>query len=183
MSETRIPPLTAKGNQTRARILAAAEAVLSRDGRAAMTVQAICAAAGIKRTVFYRYFPDIEAVFDAIADAASQIAGAVFITAFDGRPHGYMRLRSCLGHVLTLARNDPKQAQLLVALAQDVPLIRTIAESEIRAQLRAEDHPDADRKSRLITAGLFGYLGQFCEGNLPLSEVEDAADLLMKSVR
>ena len=175
MSETRIPPLTAKGNQTRARILAAAEAVFSRDGRAAMTVQAICAAAGIKRTVFYRYFPDIEAVFDAITDAASQIAGAVFITAFDGRPHGYMRLRSCLGHVLTLARNDPKQAQLLVALAQDVPLIR--------AQVRAEDHPDADRKSRLITAGLFGYLGQFCEGNLPLSEVEEAADILMKSVR
>ena len=174
---------TAKGNQTRARILAAAETVFAREGRAAISVQAICAAADIRRTVFYRYFPDAEAALASITDGASQMAAAVFVTEFDELPQGYRRLRTCLGHVLTLARNDPKQARLLLAMAREVPLIRTIADAEIRAQLRAENHPDADRMSRLIGAGLFGYLDQFCQGHLPLNEVEAAADILMNSVR
>jgi AcrR family transcriptional regulator len=183
MTETSRKPLTRKGSQTRAQILAAAEAVFCREGRAAISVQTICAAANIKRTVFYRYFPDAEAALATITDGASQLVAAIFVTEFEDLPHGYRRLRTCLGHVLTLARNDPKQARLLLALTRETPLIRTIADAEIRGQLRAENHPDADRVSRLISAGLFGYLDQFCQGYLPLSEVEAAADILMKSVR
>jgi AcrR family transcriptional regulator len=183
MSQPQDSHFTAKGNQTRARILAAAETVFCRDGRAATSVQAICAAADIKRTVFYRYFPDVETALATITDDASQLVAAVFVTEFEALPQGYRRLRTCLGHVLTLARKDPKQARLLLALARETPLVRTVAESEIRAQLRAEDHSDADRMSRLISAGLFGYLDQFCQGHLPLTDVETTADILMRSVR
>ncbi|HVY10467.1 MAG TPA: TetR/AcrR family transcriptional regulator [Mycobacteriales bacterium] len=56
------------GPDRRAQLLEHSLAVLSRLGYAATRVEDICAAAGISRATFYRYFDGKEQVFDALID-------------------------------------------------------------------------------------------------------------------
>jgi len=55
---------------TRARILAAADRLLAEGGRDAVTTRAVCAAAGVQAPTLYRQFGDMEDLLDQVASAA-----------------------------------------------------------------------------------------------------------------
>ena len=52
----------------RDRILRAAEALLAKGGRAAVTTRAVSAAAGVQPPTIYRQFGDMQSLFDAVAE-------------------------------------------------------------------------------------------------------------------
>ncbi len=56
------------GNDTRARIVAAAISLLNRVGRVAVTSRAVAAAAGVQAPTIYRLFGDMSGLLDAVAE-------------------------------------------------------------------------------------------------------------------
>jgi AcrR family transcriptional regulator len=62
-----LPPQT-RGNETRARILAAALECFGRNGYDATGVAELCATARISKGAFYHHFPSKQAVFQALLD-------------------------------------------------------------------------------------------------------------------
>ncbi|MFF0461725.1 TetR/AcrR family transcriptional regulator [Streptomyces mexicanus] len=54
--------------RTRERILSAAANLLDREGRAAVSTRAVCAAAGVQPPTLYRLFGDKDGLLDALAD-------------------------------------------------------------------------------------------------------------------
>ena len=57
--------------------MASAEDLLAERGYWQLTVEDVMASAGLTRTAFYRYFPDLEAVLlAALADISEELAGA-----------------------------------------------------------------------------------------------------------
>src|ERR1700761_8617866 len=70
------PRLTAKGEQTRARIVAAAARLIHERGVAGTTLDDVKAAAGVSGSQMYHYFPDKDDLAEAvISHQADVIAG------------------------------------------------------------------------------------------------------------
>lgn len=62
-------PVTARGQETRARIVGAASALVQQRGVAAVTLDDVQAAAGVGRSQIYHYFEDRDALLRAVLDA------------------------------------------------------------------------------------------------------------------
>ena len=68
MSTTlRNPPVQARSRERLQRVLDAAERVLADEGAAALTTTRIAAVAGVPVASVYRFFPDKEAIVEALA--------------------------------------------------------------------------------------------------------------------
>lgn len=72
MTTTTAPQLTAKGERTRATIIAAAAALMFQDGIAGTTIETVCAAAGVGKSQIYHYFQDKADLVRAVIESQAE---------------------------------------------------------------------------------------------------------------
>lgn len=106
MDQTKATPLTAKAIRTRAALISAARRLVGRQGISGVSVQSVCAEAGIGRTSFYSYFNDVEALIAEVATAAAKDFQERFEDTHQTRPRGMERLEECLLTVFAFALEE-----------------------------------------------------------------------------
>lgn len=152
-------------DRARARILAAARALLAERPFSALTVGGVMAEAGLARTVFYRHFDDLPSLApELLPDADDPLVDRVGRLASE-RPHdvaaamvdGLVALFSQHGRLLRAiddaARHDPAVAERLEsALVGPRRLVESL--------LRAASHPPPQpaESARLLMAAQRAYL-------------------------
>jgi len=140
------PPRTRKprgqGASRRGEILAAATRIFLAEGVARATMRRIAAAVGLSTTALYVYFPDKNAIFQAIAEA---MFAELLATLEAGRRSGETaeaRLRAGLRGYVAFARARPDEYRLIFIAAKppDADHCATI--------------PDADNSFALLETGV-----------------------------
>ena len=96
------PRLTAKGERTRARIVAAAARLIYERGVASTTLDDVKAAAGVSGSQMYHYFPDKDQLVQAVISHQADVIAAGQRQADLGSPAG---LRAWRDLVIAQARN------------------------------------------------------------------------------
>src|SRR5207253_11376375 len=138
---SQMPPRSAAGgvpryDRTAAAILEAAARALSEHGRSANMAE-VAAAAGVSRATLYRYYPDREALLDALAshalaDAAARLADAGLERApVDEAIERIVRALTAVGDRYTVLLSeqveaDPAEIERLVAAPMRVVFARGI---------------------------------------------------------
>lgn len=191
--------MSRRGDDTRARLLAATADVVRRSGYARATTRAIAEAAGVAEGTIYRHFPDKQRLFlAAVMDRNQAVVDR--LAALPGTA-GARTVRENLSEALhALARLRDDMLPLELSLLADPDLVRerrrAVAESShepdspvthLAGYLRAEQatgrvRPDLDAPRTAVTllATLFG-VGMLADGDdqVQAGFVDAAVDLLV----
>lgn len=100
-----------RGDVSAARIVAAAERVLDRDGFAALTLRRVAVEAGVTPNAIYTYVPDMETLRNRVGDA---FLGTVDLTPLRGDP-GSAALLTFVRGVLDTFRSAPARTAILAS--------------------------------------------------------------------
>lgn len=181
MLDCKPEPLTPKARRTRAALLEATRKIVGEEGVAAVSVQEICARAGVGRTSYYNYFDDAPAAIAEVAHQAGQEIRAAFEDLHGAQPRGLDRLTTCLAMILTIARNDPPRALLLTALAQSDDTLPDLLTSEITEELTGAGQSPGQIAPFMATATL-ALTRRIAEGKLA-ADIPALTSLLMAACR
>jgi len=112
-------PKSNKGHRTRQRLLDAATFLVAENGRAALSVSAICERAEIGRTSFYNYFRDVDEILDVVRRGTVESFAAEFRNSHGTLPRGLKRLARCLCLILFRAAQHPLWGRLVAELGME----------------------------------------------------------------
>ena len=108
-------PRTVDPVERRARVAAAARAVIARDGLDATSVRRVAAEAGSSTTVVTHYFQDKQALLQAAVEDAYAAVATRMIAHLDGGPGGLAALRAILLEALPLDPEREAEARVWMA--------------------------------------------------------------------
>jgi AcrR family transcriptional regulator len=181
---------TTKAAQTQAALVSAARRLTGRGGVASVSVKSVCAEANIGRTSYYNYFPDTDALVDALAAETTGELRATFDLLHSDLPRGLMRLTRSIETCLRMAEETPDRALLLTALAgtrqgPDAVLRHEIAE-EIAGALAAGDlemsGEEAWTYGIFLTTSLLACMRATALGDMPRGSVKEVSNALLTGV-
>jgi AcrR family transcriptional regulator len=122
-------PRTVDVSERRARVAAAARAVIARDGVDAATVRQVAAEAGSSTTVVTHYFADKQALLVAAVEDAYRAVAARMVAHVRSRPGGTTALRAVLLEALPLDAERAAEARVWMAfwsMAVTQPALREV---------------------------------------------------------
>jgi AcrR family transcriptional regulator len=128
-------PRTVDVAERRARVAAAARAVIARDGLDATSVRAVAAEAGSSTTVVTHYFADKQALLMAAVEDAYRTVAARMTVHLRSGPGGLATLRAVLLEALPLDAERAAEARVLMAfwaMAVTRPALRAVQRAEYR---------------------------------------------------
>lgn len=144
-----------RGDVSRARIVAAASAVLDASGPAAVSTRAVAAAAGVTPTTIYTYVDDMGDLLNAVGD---DFLGTIDLTGLDD-PDPRAAVRAVLVDVWLKVRRRPGMGRLLASRRIVGANSLTLNEALLR---RLDAAGLAPRRARdgvyALTAYLYGHL-------------------------
>jgi len=164
--------------------VAAARSEIGKNGVSGVTVVSVCTEAGVGRTSFYNYFADTDALITEVATEAATGIKDRFDQLHKAEPKGRGRLRACIGMILTLSIDDREFMLLVTSLAQSVPAVAELLETEIIAELSAESMGGRDAVkacARHLAITTIAVARHLAEGRIPKGEVDRHVDFLMRS--
>ena len=166
----------------RARLLAAGLDVVGEVGVVGVTVDAVCAHAGLTKRYFYETFADRDAALDAVADDVYGRLHAAMVSALRG-VHGDERVRATTA-VEVFASTldaDPRVARLYAESPGHPRLLaRRDAAVDVFADLVLDEVLRVDPRDRerlrtaaiLVVAGTTHLVSRWLAGAVPLGRVE-----------
>lgn len=142
------------GQESRDRVVAAALALLARDGREALTTRAVAAAAGIQAPTIYRLFGDKQGLVDAVAEhgfasylAQKRIDGPSDDPVENLRSGWDLHVEFGVGNpaIFVAMYGDPRAGKTSPAAARALEMLRTRMRSlALAGRLRVEERRAAD---------------------------------------
>ena len=137
-------------------LLAAADAVLARQGATGITLRDVAKAAGVSHAAPYHHFASLDEMLAAVAERGfAQLAGAMAVPAGESDPRERL-LQICEAYV-NCARSHPAQFRLmfgpLLARKHEFPALKTAAEGAFAQLLAASTALDAGRGPELALLG------------------------------
>lgn len=175
--------LSPKARRTRAELVTAARALLGERGFDGLSVQQLCARAGIGRTSFYTYFDDLGAVTDLLlAQVIAQITERFDASHVD-LPRGMARLKTCLTMICDLSLSDSATVLLITSLAQQKPEIGRLIDAEIRAELLGAGFaPEAaEHLSQLLALSTLSLARAMALGQIPPTRKDAVIGFLLRA--
>jgi AcrR family transcriptional regulator len=170
-----VPPRSAKGRRTRARLLAAGKAVFERDGFLQARISDIAAEAEVSHGSFYHYFESKESLFREIAEDVE-----VRLLSMDDAPPGAEeepgpidRIRAANRSYLSAYQKEARIMRVIEEVSRYDEAVRTVRvkrddhlaarmESAI-ARLQAEGNADPRIDTRYAALALGGMVARFAE--------------------
>ena len=131
-------PSTALG--TRERAIEQADRLLTQGGYAAMSLEAVAQAIGIRKPSLYHHFPrGKDELFIAVVERRTVLDGMLLARAIEGLPDTFARLRAIAVHFNEVAQTRPYHA--LIDMAAHLPeqhrdLVRRLIEARVMAPVR-----------------------------------------------
>ena len=174
-------PRTVDVVERRARVAAAARAVIARDGPDAASVRRVAAEAGSSTTVVTHYFADKEALLAAAVEDAYRAVEARMAAHVHGGPGGLTTLRAVLLEALPLDVERVAEARVWMAfwsMAATHPALRAVqtagygAWRELVARLLTEAAERGEVAAGLDTGGVGEELMCLVDGLLMQSTLE-----------
>lgn len=137
-------------------LLAAADAVLARQGATGITLRDVAKAAGVSHAAPYHHFASLDEMLAAVAERGfAQLAMAMAAPAGESDPRERL-LQICEAYV-NCARSHPAQFRLmfgpLLARKHEFPTLKTAAEGAFAQLLAASTALDAGRGPELALLG------------------------------
>ena len=137
-------------------LLAAADAVLARQGATGITLRDVAKAAGVSHAAPYHYFTSLDEMLAAVAERGfAQLAAAMAAPA--GESDSRERLLQICEAYVNCARSHPAQFRLmfgpLLARKHEFPALKTAAEGAFAQLLAASTALDAGRGPELALLG------------------------------
>jgi AcrR family transcriptional regulator len=159
-------------------VVAAARAIVERDGAGALSMQAVAAAVGVRPPSLYKRFAHREALLDAVvADGLAELRTRLADVADDRRPRlGLSRMAVAYR---AFARRSPGLYALMYAARAESPALLELRRAAVEPLMAAlaEILPADDRlpAARLLTAYLHGFVSMEIGGGFRLGgEVQRA---------
>lgn len=177
--------LTPKAQRTRAALLSAAATTIGRQGVAAINVMSVCDEAGVGRTSFYNYFPDVATLTGEVAAIAAGDIKQRFDRLHVATPRGSVRLRACFDMILQLALDEAETVLLLTALADATPEVLALLEAEIIAELSAESAATPNQLealARFLALATIGLARDLAAGKIGPGQKGLHVNFLMRTV-
>ena len=125
---------------TRERAIAQADSLLTQGGYAAMSLEAVAQAIGIRKPSLYHHFPrGKDELFIAVVERRTVLDGMLLARAIEGLPDTFARLRAIAAHFNEVAQTRPYHA--LIDMAAHLPeqhrdLVRRLIEERVMAPVR-----------------------------------------------
>ncbi|MGE2720661.1 TetR/AcrR family transcriptional regulator [Mycolicibacterium celeriflavum] len=112
--------------QRRSRLLEAALEVMGRDEWRDVTVERLCAAAGLNKRYFYESFTDVDAVADAVIDEIAAAVREVTVKAVADAQSDTLARQAfvAVGAVVHSLVDDPRRARVLLGGVAATPAMR-----------------------------------------------------------
>ena len=126
---------------TRERAVAEADKLLTAGGYAAMSLEAVAQAIGIRKPSLYHHFPrGKDELFMAVVERRTALDGELMARAIAGNPETFARLRAIARHFNEVAQTRPYHA--LIDMASHLPgqhrdLVRGLIEQRVMAPVCA----------------------------------------------
>ena len=126
---------------TRERAVAHADELLTRGGYAAMSLEAVAQAVGIRKASLYHHFPrGKDELFVAVVERRTALDGALLAQAVAGLPDAFSRLRAIALHFNQVAQTRPYHA--LNDMAAHLPeqhraFVHRLIDERVMAPVRA----------------------------------------------
>ncbi len=184
-----VGPATARGEQTRAKILRGARAVFERDGYLEARVADIATEAGVSHGSFYSYFESKEAVFcDVVTEALDALMTRLTVTDRPGTTDPVSRIKEANRRYIDAYRDDAVIFGLMeqaVLMNDDIRRLRLAAKTTFVARLirgmehmREEGHIRADIRPDLAAESLALMVDRTCYMWFVLDQRYDYDDML-----
>lgn len=157
-------PLSLLRQVRRDRLIDAAEHVFQQNGFRGASMEAIARVAGVSKVTLYRYFPDKEAAFVAVAQRLIERLTTLFDAALDAEGDVISRVSGALiakhRAVFTTVRRFPEAGDLFAAKGRLVDDLFNELEARMAARigavLRTAGIADADDLAHLLCAAAIG---------------------------
>jgi AcrR family transcriptional regulator len=158
-------PRTVDVVERRARVAAAARAVIARDGPDAASVRRVAAEAGSSTTVVTHYFADKQALLAAAVEDAYRAVAARMAAHLQGGPGGLTTLRAVLLETLPLDAERTAEARVWMAfwsMAATRPALRAVQSAGYAAwrELVAQLVIEATERGEIATEPDPGSVGE-----------------------
>ncbi|MGN6609235.1 MAG: TetR/AcrR family transcriptional regulator [Jatrophihabitans sp.] len=160
----------------RARLLEAGREQVGAVGVTAVTVDAVCARAGLSKRYFYEAFPDRDALLVAVLEEVLDSVRAAIVAVLDPRDRVETRIERTVATLVSALTADPRAARLFLEAPRLSSLeTRRIAEFDVftdllvRHVLDLDGHDPAARTATLlIVAGTTEVVSRWLAGDLDI---------------
>jgi AcrR family transcriptional regulator len=173
--------------RTRAQLLSAATALISRQAVESITIDDIVKEAGVAKGTFYVHFEDTQALVVAVADGLIETFDELLQPQREALTDPILRIAFGCASFIEKAIENPSWAAVVGRMASSYPLIGRIARDRLREDLRqfCAESPPAERPDPAIAlemavGGVLQTLGALASGRL---EAEQARAVIAPILR
>lgn len=167
-------PRSARGQRTRARLLAAGKTVFERDGFLEARITDIATEAEVSHGAFYHYFDSKESLFQEIAEEIEvRLVSMDDIATSDDSPDPVERIRAANRSYLSAYKKEAKIMRVIEEVSRynaEVRAVRTKRDDALAlrlegviARLQAEGVADSRIDKRYAATALGGMVARFAE--------------------